>query len=368
MDSQIEYYSSFQEVLLHLNKGNRVKNLLFGNGFSIAFNPLIFSYNALAKKINEGQDEGLKRVFNTLGTQNFELAMNQLKIMIQLIDDLEGTSGFKDKVSQIHEKIKQALIDTILEMHPGNVFSVQGGRAETCATFLREFLDERENTHGTKIPGGHVFSTNYDLLLYWVVMSQLDHSGGGYCDGFAYEDSGRQRLIWGYNKEKQNIHYLHGTLPFFNVGGELVKLQYNGNTLIENITVQVRSDKYPLFVAAGTKEDKRVQISQSAYLQFCYRKLTELVGSLVVIGFGFGENDEHIIDAINKAARLDRGGERLFSVYIGYFDENDKKHIEQHVVGKIKCSVRLFPSSTVVIWDKQGENNGNDSSKIVQCS
>ena len=366
MNSPIKYYGSFQDVLSDLNKGKRVKNLLFGNGFSVAFDPNIFSYNALAKRINDGQDEDLKRVFKTLGTQNFEVAMKQLKVMGQLVDDLQGDANFKNKILQTHGRIKQALIDTIVATHPENVFSVQG-QAESCATFLREFLDERVNTCGTKIPGGHVFSTNYDLLLYWVVMSQFDHSGERYCDGFAYEDGNKERLIWGYNKGKQNIHYLHGTLPFFNEGGELVKLQYNGSTLIKNITDRVGADTYPLFVAAGTKEDKRVQISQSAYLQFCYEKLTQIEGSLVVVGFGFGENDEHIIDAINKAAHRNRGGSRLFSVYIGYFNEKDRKHIES-IAGKFQCAVRLFPSSTAEIWNKQGESNGNDSSKIVKCS
>ena len=348
---KIREYNSYQEVLEHLNSKNRVKNLLFGNGFSIAFNPNIFSYNALAKKINDGGDEELKGVFKTLGTQNFELAMKQLDIMCRVVDDLKGPVDFKDKIKKVHEKIKQALIDTISSMHPVNVFSVQNEKAKVCADFLREFLDSRNNHNGKKISGGQIFSTNYDLLLYWVVMSQLveSHGNGKYCDGFAYEDGGRERLIWGYHRDTQNIHYLHGTLPFFNEGGELVKLRYNGNTLIENVTDQIKDNKYPLFVAAGTKEDKKEQISQSAYLRFCYEKLCKIEGALVILGFRFGENDEHIIDAINKAADMRRGGNRLFSVYIGYYSDGDKSRIAR-IENKFKCAVRIFPSSTLKIW------------------
>lgn len=347
---KLKEFATYDTVLEYLKIKGRVKNLLFGNGFSIAFDPNIFSYNALAREIDEGDDNRLKKVFKTLGSQNFELAMKHLKIASQLVADLDGPPDFRMQIEEVHKRLKNALIGIISKNHPDNIFSIQS-KAEACARFLKCFLDPYERKNEKSIPGGHVFSTNYDLLLYWVVMSQLVDSRNGnpkYCDGFAYENSTRERLIWGYNKDTQNIHYLHGTLPVFQRNGELEKLKYDGKTLIENILARIRNEEYPLFVAAGTKDEKKTQIAQSGYLRFCYEKLCSIKGSLVVIGFGFGENDDHIIDAINKAASQ-KGGEKLHSVYIGYFGESDKAHLKE-IQRKFKCGVRLFPSSTVKIW------------------
>ena len=53
-------------------------------------------------------------------------------------------------------------------------------------------------------------------------------------------------------------------------------------------------------------------------------------GSLVTFGFNFGQYDEHIIDAINRAAKQGRKAPpKLWSLYIGVYSEEDKKHIGQ---------------------------------------
>src|SRR5690349_4712949 len=69
---------SYQEIEAYLKKQNRTKHLLFGNGFSMAYDYGIFSYNALSNFIDSIDNELLKKLFSTLNTKNFELIMQQL--------------------------------------------------------------------------------------------------------------------------------------------------------------------------------------------------------------------------------------------------------------------------------------------------
>lgn len=45
------HFDSYSDVVKYLEKRKREKHLLLGNGFSIAYNPKIFSYNALKKRL-----------------------------------------------------------------------------------------------------------------------------------------------------------------------------------------------------------------------------------------------------------------------------------------------------------------------------
>ena len=73
-------------------------------------------------------------------------------------------------------------------------------------------------------------------------------------------------------------------------------------------------------------------------------------GSLITFGFNFGEYDEHIIDAINIAAkRGKRGGDKLHSVYIGVYSEQDYNHIKS-IEDKFQCKVNIYDAKTSSIW------------------
>ena len=107
---------------------------------------------------------------------------------------------------------------------------------------------------------------------------------------------------------------------------------------------------HPVFVTAGDGKQKLAHILHNQYLAYCYKTLLDITGSLVV--FGFGKYDEHIIEAINKAAKKrkrDKFDKKLWSVYIGVYSEKDRKHIES-IKHKFKCKVNLFDSKTATIW------------------
>jgi hypothetical protein len=68
----------------------------------------------------------------------------------------------------------------------------------------------------------------------------------------------------------------------------------------------------------------------------------------VTFGFNFGSQDEHIIEAINRAARH-KLPDKLWSVYIGVYSEDDRKHVEE-IAGKFKCKVHMYDAKTANVW------------------
>lgn len=331
------------------NAGKRQFHLLLGNGFSMAYDPDIFSYNALHDFITNLKDPDLATILGVIETKNFEVIMRQLDTFSALIDAFGGQAELKEKVDAASEKLKESLLNAVRALHPEHVFTVPEEQSVACSRFLNRFLET----------GGHIFSTNYDLLLYWVLLRNqiVDH-----VDGFGRElenpdevekggDQQWSELIWGKHKENQNVFYVHGALPFFDTGVEIVKEEYDQtHYLLDSISERMESGEYPVFVTAGDGRQKLEHIKHNQYLAWCYDRLCNIQGSLVTFGFNFGEYDEHVIDAINQAAKRGRNiHPKLLSIYIGVYSDDDLRHIEQ-IRGKFKCKVRVFDAKTVDVW------------------
>jgi len=93
MANTIDELKSYREVVDHFKQQRRKINLLLGNGFSIAYDKDIFSYNALSRFISNSDDETVKRVFEVYNTQNFESIMQQLNNMVDVLRILTAPDG-----------------------------------------------------------------------------------------------------------------------------------------------------------------------------------------------------------------------------------------------------------------------------------
>lgn len=344
-----EEVKSYQDVIEYLNKSKRQKHLLLGNGFSMSYDQNIFSYNALSEFIDQTEDKLLKKLFGIINTRNLELIMKQLDVFYALAVEFSSDKKFAKDVINARESLKTRLLDAISALHPEHVFKITEERSKKCADFLGEYLTS----------GGHIFSTNYDLLLYWVLMQNQDKLTN-FEDGFGRDlieseeyDPDRQpeygELEWGKNSDVQCVHYVHGALHLFDSGVAIRKEIYDGDYLLDNIKARIEKKEYPIFVTAGDGRQKLEHILHNQYLDFCYKKLSSISGSLVTFGFNFGEYDEHIIDAINRAAKQSIE-EKLWSVYIGVHSEHDISYINK-IRKKFKCKVNLFDSKTVSLWE-----------------
>lgn len=341
----------YSSVIKKLNGRNYPKHLLMGNGFSMAYDHNIFSYNALYDFIEKLDHPSLTKLFQVINTKNFELVMRQLDNFIEIARAFEIDQKMIDLLITAHELLQKSLIDAVSALHPEHVFEVPEDKSKSCFKFLSEFLDNE----------GFVFSTNYDLLLYWVLMRNESKQAN---DGFGkehlnpvetrrgIEDAEYGDLNWGKYKQEQKVFHVHGTLPIFDTGTEIEKEVYRErNYLLTNIKARMNSKEYPVFVTAGNGIEKLKQIYHNRYLTFCYEKLSSLKGSLVSFGFNFGEFDYHIIEAINKASKRGaQSGDKLFSVYIGVYSESDLEYIKS-IQTKFDCKVNVYNSQTADVWN-----------------
>lgn len=342
---------TFDDVLASIKKNpSREFHLLLGNGFSMAYDPKIFSYNALHDFVAKLDDKDLSTILGVIETRNFEVIMQHLDNFSALLSAFGADSKLKDRIDAASARLKKSLLDAVKALHPEHVFKVPEDKSRTCSEFLKVFLDLN----------GKVFSTNYDLLLYWVLMrnSVVKHVDG--CgrelenpDEFVPpEEQIWSELTWGKHRDTQNVFYVHGALPFFDSGVAVTKEEYDVyNYLLKNISNRMDKGEYPIFVTAGDGMQKLSHIKHNEYLTFCYDTLCNTKGSLVTFGFNFGEYDEHIIEAINHAAKYGRkAADKLWSIYIGVYSDSDKNHIEQ-IEDKFKCKVHIYDAKTAHIWE-----------------
>ena len=156
-------------------------------------------------------------------------------------------------------------------------------------------------------------------------------------------------LRWGPSVSSQRVFHLHGTLPLFDTGTEVIKEQYTDEGyLLENVNKRIAKGQYPIFVAAGNAAQKLAQIRSSRYLAHCYDRLSQMDGSLVTFGFAFGDSDDHIIAALNKASR-GTPPDRLLSVYVGVYSTADAQHVAQ-INSKFRTKVNTFDAKTANLW------------------
>lgn len=341
------HYDSYGEVLESLAKKKRQIHLLLGNGFSMAYDSKIFSYNALYDFVSSLDDKDMKSLFEAIKTKNFELIMNQLDTFEMLLVRFTADLALISRIRDAKSKLKSSLLDAVSQMHPEHVFSVAEEKMAACSKFLGHYINA----------GGKIFTTNYDLLLYWVNM----RAGLNGSDGFGRElmnpadvkhgeEEDWSELIWGPNKEQQNLFYVHGALPLFDVGAAVIKEQYdNSNYLLEKILKRVEKGHYPIFVTAGNGEEKLGHIRHNRYLTHAYDALSEIDGSLITFGFNFGDYDFHIIDAINRASRHGVGANKLLSVYIGIYSEEDALRIK-NIETKFNVKVNTYDAKSACVW------------------
>lgn len=162
---------AFQDVLASMKKNShRPFHLLLGNGFSMAYDSKIFSYNALHDFVKKLDDKDLATIFSVIETRNFEVIMQYLDSFSALVKAFDGDGSLKTRVDAASEKLKSSLLNAVKELHPEHVFKIPEEKIKACAKFLEMFASTR----------GSIYSSNYDLLLYWVLMRSgaFDHTDG----------------------------------------------------------------------------------------------------------------------------------------------------------------------------------------------
>lgn len=334
------------------NQLPETKHLLLGNGFSISCDP-VFSYPNLFEYVkNVGISQEAIKVFEYLGTNNFEGVMHLLENSewIRHCYKLQYKKGSRISINKDLSAIKTALVKAIAESHLAHPGRIDNKKKDHCVSFLE--------------PYHNIFTTNYDLLLYWVAMhgnALLNEH-----DGFraSIDDPQAEYLVFQERLGRhKGILFLHGALHIYIQCGELRKHSWirSNKTLMELVRGGLDKGQYPLFIAEGKPEKKLEQMQNNGYLFYCLGKFERIQQSLVVYGFSFNKSDAHIADAIADNLML----EHLYVSIHGDISSKHNKQIIQNIelmkarrkkwLEKVRSGKELYPhyfnASTAKIWN-----------------
>ncbi len=285
----------YSEILNSL-KG-KTFHLLLGNGFSIACDP-VFKYTSLYQHAEEhGLSNRLKSLFDFVGTNNFEAAMQALETGRWVVKEYapsQVTSAEKAIKEDIRD-LKKLLIEAVTERHLPFPAKISSERISKCQKFLAPFKN--------------IFSTNYDLLAYWVTLSGSEELR---CrDGFRapIDDPDAEYLEFREHiRDQRGLLFIHGGLHLYVVGGAVLKHCWvrSDKRIIELVKESLEKGEYPLFVAEGNPTNKLEQIQRSAYLSYCFSKFQRVEAPLIILGHSLGPSDQHVCDAIAENIKLEQ--------------------------------------------------------------
>ncbi len=302
----------------------RKRHLILGNGFSIACRGDIFHYGSLFAEADFSSCPEARAAFDALGTQDFESVINALQKAAALMAVYgDGSGELPGRLLGHAEALKEILLNTIAAKHPDIPGEITDERFAACRRFLANFLA------GDK--AGHVFSLNYDLLLYWALMHReadgeepvlLNHS-----DGFGNDedDPDAEYVVWQgeTGAHSADVHFLHGALHLFDSGAELKKYTWvrTGTRLIDQARAAMALGYFPVFVAEGTSDQKKNKIRHNAYLYQGLKVLTANAKTgthcFFIFGHSLAENDDHILK------RIGRG--KCRKIYVGLYGDPSSK-------------------------------------------
>jgi len=213
----------------------------------------------------------------------------------------------------------------------------------------------------------HVFSTNYDVLLYWAILLANESMGYNHFkdyffsrdddetvrfsvgDSQIWPDRGRERVV--------GVSYLHGALHLVRTAdGETHKLcRREGQYLLDRFGEEILDGASPLVVTEGTSAGKLKSIDRSGYLTFALSQLSETRGNVVVFGHSLSAQDAHIAKAIKWDREVDR------TIAIGMRPSADDERIGGQ---QLRLRAALHSRLRVVFFDASTHPLGSEGLRV----
>lgn len=299
-------------------------SLLVGNGMSINLSSK-FAYEVLREEIDfpKGLEKSEREIFELFRTTDFELVLGKLQ------DTMALAAILQEEVRPYRERfvnIQKALGKTLHEVHPAWADIPR----ETLEVLRHEF--ERY---------GRIFTTNYDLLLYWAIAPEI----GNFRDCFWAERNAFDPSNCYVGPDYTATYYLHGAFHLVVEGsGVTRKLTRHSGQLLDQFGEPDENDRgapRPLLVTEGSSAGKLEAIEENSYLRHAYRTLKEDKGSLVIFGHSLREQDHHLVDAINANPH------RRVAISMHWKSESELREMRYKVLSKLCVDeVYFFDAAT----------------------
>ena len=273
------------------------KTLLLGNGFNLA---LLREEGLSYRRLKDGLNSQDFHIQESIKTE-LENENNNFETLIRKLEEASRIAGVygANSVEMDNDAIalREGLAETISNLHPLQERIVANGASRNCSRFLRKF--------------SNIFTLNYDLLLYWVILNESME--GKFKDGFGRSNP-EGPLVW-LNRDSQNIFYVHGALHLYKQLYEnfdsdfllgqshfIYKLVRENGSLLEQVSDNINSGRYPFTVVEGNQTQKLQTIIENVYLRDCMDKLKKLVGEVYTFGWSASiPEDTHIIHALGAS-------------------------------------------------------------------
>ena len=249
---------------------------------------------------------------------------------------------------ELHEELKNALIDTVRAIHP------EHEQVKSQLIRIADFMTRFDT----------VLSLNYDLLVYWAMLEGRAKHGNWLKDCFIQEgrfDNDYAPLREPYNAEGATlVFYPHGSLILATtLFGEEVKLSRVGDERLLDRILKTwqEEDCTPLFVSEGETRKKLQAIRRSPYLKAVYDcEVATITDSLVIYGWSFGDQDEHILQGIIRKGI----GRMAISVHTAsgrsqhFCGETETKirDMEETLRKNEECEIVFFDSESDGVWNR----------------
>ena len=313
------------------------RHLLLGNGFSSGRHEA-FGYPSLYRYTLR-QDPSFARLFPDAATPNFE-------------DAIRGAAD-----TQEVDRIREALIRAVAAVHPHYSLDLTESECRTCRLFLQEFI-------GNDRPSpGWLFSTNYDLLLHWVLSRQAATPGVKQHKQLAAYDGFERNGEW-HPFSPAHVFYLHGAVHIFQrpfnalrlkFATEMIRYEESQTWLMIQVAERMAKGELPVFIAEGSGSEKRASIQRLDYPKRAWNRLKNMLSQpddvLFTFGHSFGESDNHITEQIAAGA--------IGTIYYGIFSVADAARAKQlkmewaqarTAVGRPPIAVHLYDVQTCAVW------------------
>jgi hypothetical protein len=260
--------------------------LLLGNGLSINVSP-DFAYDSLYGQAEngapgEGLEERDRAIFERFDTANFEVVLAKLHDAIALAEVLDrDVRPYRSRFRTVQQALGRAVRSVHLE------------RAEVPDSALALIKGELARYRT-------IISTSYDLILYWAIGYDEDYAE--FCDCFWGPDNSFDPSDAKVRRGNRPVYYAHGALHLIVDGAGITrKLIRDSRTLLEQFGDPALSDREarPLLITEGSARDKLSAIEGNDYLAHVYETFKTKTGPLLVFGHALGEQDRHLINAIN---------------------------------------------------------------------
>lgn len=324
-------------------------SLLLGNGASIAVDNC-FNYSSLYEKALElGHLTGkVQAVFDKFKVDDFELVLRRLWQAKLVNEALKLPRG---EVEIAYENVRNALISTVRDTH----------------VTYDDALDHLPHIYQFMQKFNSVISLNYDLIVYWAAQYGNRDLGSWFKDcfnGTKFNDDW-EMYTEPYGAAGVTVYfYPHGNLVLRRHGfSDARKIQAGRNeNLLDSILLKWESEGLaPAFVCEGTEDNKRDVISSCRYFeQVFYEVIPSIDETLVIYGWGFGDQDNHIINQISKS------GVRKVAVSIYGDDKVLCGNIESKLAPLKLHELKFFNSRSAGCWNNPDENKNEEVNGVQE--